>query len=140
MGYKALLLLEKILMALPAGFRKGFFTLLAYLAYLGAKKYRCIVRENLNYAFDNALSNKEIKEITKYSFKNLLFNFMHIMELRHMSKEELAQRVSVENKEAVDKVHAEGRAVIYVTAHYSSWELGGASSSHCSYTLFFIFL
>jgi KDO2-lipid IV(A) lauroyltransferase len=44
-----------------------------------------------------------------------------------MSKEELKAKITVQNIEAVNRVHKEGRAVIYVTTHYSSWELGGAS-------------
>ncbi len=36
-------------------------------------------------------------------------------------------KITIENIQAVQRVHAEGRAVIYVTTHYSSWELGGAS-------------
>jgi KDO2-lipid IV(A) lauroyltransferase len=77
--------------------------------------------------FNNKMSQKEIKEITKYSFINLMYNFLHLMELRHMKKIDLANKVTILNREIVDKVHAEGRAVIYVTPHYSSWELGGAA-------------
>ncbi|WP_297433602.1 lipid A biosynthesis lauroyl acyltransferase [Sulfurimonas sp.] len=127
MGYKSLLILEKILMALPKSARKNFFVFLAFIGYISSKKYRNIVKQNLDYAFDNSMSEAEIKTITKYSFKNLLFNFMHLMELRHMTKKELADKVTVVNKEAVDRVHKEGRAVIYVTSHYCAWELGGAS-------------
>jgi len=127
MGYKALLILEKILMALPSKMRKAFFVGVANLGYILSKKYRNIVRQNLNYAFDNRLSEDEIKEITKYSFKNLMLNFLHLMELRHMTLDELAKKVTVSNIEAVERVHKEGRAVIYVTSHYCSWELGGAS-------------
>jgi KDO2-lipid IV(A) lauroyltransferase len=127
MGYKALLILEKILMSLPRKARKNFFVFLAFTGYIASKKYRRIVRQNLNYAFDNTMSDAEIKEITKYAFKNLLFNFMHLMELRHISKDTLAKMVTIENIEAVERVHKEGRAVIYVTSHYCSWELGGAS-------------
>ena len=127
MGYKALLILETILMTLPKSFRKVFFSTLEIIAYYIVPKYRKIVKQNLNFAFDNTMSDKEIEEITRYSFKNLLFNFLHLMELRHMSHEALAGKITIENKEAVDRVHKEGRAVIYVTTHYSSWELGGAS-------------
>jgi KDO2-lipid IV(A) lauroyltransferase len=127
MGYKALLILEKILMAFPAGIRKGFFTFLAYLAYIGSAKYRCIVKQNLNYAFDNTMSEDEIKEITKYSFKNLLYNFLHLMEFRHMSKEDLSKKVTVKNREIVDKIHQEDRAIIYIASHYCAWELGAVS-------------
>ena len=44
-----------------------------------------------------------------------------------MNKDELQKKITIQNIEAVEKVHNEGRAIIYVTTHYSSWELGGAS-------------
>ena len=46
-----------------------------------------------------------------------------------MSLDELQAKVNVQNIQAVQKVHEEGRSVIYVTTHYSSWELGGTSIS-----------
>lgn len=127
MQMRLFLLFEKFLMILPANIRKLFFILLAKIAYLSSKKYRKIAYQNLTYAFDGSKSDKEIKEITKYAFKNLMFNFLYLMELRHMSKEELSKKVKVQNIKAVEEAHAEGRAIIYVTSHYSSWELGGAS-------------
>ncbi len=114
-------------MLLPHKTRKSFFTLLGKIAYLSSKRYRQVAYQNLKYAFDGKMSDEEIDKITRYSFKNLIYNFLHLMELRYMSKEDLAKKVTVQNKEAVDKVHAQGRAVIYVTTHYCSWELGGAS-------------
>ena len=127
MGFKLFILFEKFLMILPRSWRKNFFAFLASSAHLFSKKYRNIAYKNLEYAFDDKLSLKEKEEITRYSFKNLSFNFLHLMELRHMSKEELQGKITIQNIEAVQRVHAEGRAVIYVTTHYCSWELGGAS-------------
>ncbi len=127
MKFKLFLLLEKLLMSLPKKFRKAFFSFLASFAYHVSSKSRKIVRQNLEFAFDGKMDEKEIDDITRYSFKNLAFNFMHLMELRYMSKDELAKKVYIQNREVVDRVHAQGRAVIYVTTHYSSWELGGAS-------------
>ncbi len=127
MAFKLFLLLEKLLMILPKGWRKAFFSLLASIAYYSSPRSRRIVKQNLNFAFDEKMNEDEIDSIARYSFKNLLFNFLHLMEIRHMSKEELAKKVTVQNAEAVEKVHKEGRAVIYVTTHYCSWELGGAS-------------
>ena len=127
MGFKLFLLLEKFLMILPKNLRKGFFTLIANLGYMASSRYRTVVYQNLDFAFDNKLNQEEKEEIAKYSFKNLSYNFLHAMELRHMSKEELQKRITIQNIDAVNRVHAEGRAVIYVTTHYSSWELGGAS-------------
>ncbi len=127
MGFKLLLILEKILMLLPRKARKGFFTFLAFIAYYASKRYRKVVEQNLKFAFDNTMSKEEIDAITKYSFKNLLYNFLHVMELRNITLEELESRVTIRDKEIVAKIHAEGRAIVYVTPHYCSWELGGAA-------------
>ncbi|QFR48542.1 lipid A biosynthesis acyltransferase [Sulfurimonas lithotrophica] len=127
MGYKIFLVFESFLMLFPRKVRKWFFTSLGTLGYYISSRYRKVSFDNLNFIFSNKLSEQEKTEITKYSFKNLLLNFHHVMELRHMSKDELSKIVKIQNIEAVEKVHKEGRAVIYVTTHYSSWELGGAS-------------
>jgi Kdo2-lipid IVA lauroyltransferase/acyltransferase len=127
MGFKLFLFLEKFLMALPKKGRKNFFLFLAYLGYIFSFRYRKVAYQNLDFVFEETLSKIEKKEIVLYSFKNLALNFLHAMELRHMSKEDLAKKVKIENIQAVEKVHNEGRGVIYVTTHYSSWELGGAT-------------
>ena len=126
MGYKLFLIFEKFLMILPLSIRKGFFTSLGTLGYYISAKYRKVAFANLDFIFGDKLSQKEKEEITKYSFRNLLLNFHNIMEIRHMSKDDLSKMITIQNIEAVKKVHKEGRPIIYVTTHYSSWELGGA--------------
>ena len=128
MGFKLLLIFEKILMNIPKSWRKAFFSGLATFAYYASKKYRNIARQNLDFAFDGKLSEQETDEIVRYSFKNLIFNFMHVMELRNINLEELQKRVTVQNIQAVQKVHDEGRAVIFIATHNSSWEIGAAST------------
>jgi KDO2-lipid IV(A) lauroyltransferase len=127
MGYKALLLLEKLLMSLPKNTRKKIFIFLGWLGYHLSPKYRNVVKRNLDYAFDNKLSQTQIDTITRYSFKNLMFNFLHLMELRHMSPSELEAKVIVKNREIVEKIHKENRPIIYIASHYCSWELGAVS-------------
>jgi KDO2-lipid IV(A) lauroyltransferase len=127
MKYKIFLLFERFLMLFPLSIRRGFFSALGTMSYYLSAKYRKISYANLDFLFADKLTKKQKQEITKYSFRNLLLNFHHIMELRHMSKSDLAKIITVENIEAVQKVQSENRAIIYVTTHYSSWELGGAS-------------
>ncbi len=127
MGFKLFLLFERFLMLLPSFVRKWFFSSLASLGYLLSSRYKKVAYSNLNFLFQDKLTKQQKQEIVKYSFKNLAFNFLHLLEIRHMSKDELRKKVTVQNIEAVNRVHKEGRAVIYVTTHYSSWELGGAS-------------
>jgi KDO2-lipid IV(A) lauroyltransferase len=92
MGFKFFLLFEKFLMVMPKKLRKSFFVLLANMAYYLSSRYRNIGYINLDFIYEDTISQEKKKEIIKYSFKNLLLNFLHLMELRHMSKEELEQK------------------------------------------------
>jgi KDO2-lipid IV(A) lauroyltransferase len=114
-------------MKLPHKTRKSFFIFLATIARKLSKKTRKTVKTNLDFAFDKKMSQEEIDSITNYSFKNLLLNFLHLMEIRQMSREELSSKVTIKNLDIVEKIHAQERAIIYITTHYSSWELGGAT-------------
>jgi len=127
MTFKLFLLLEKLLMLLPKSYRKGFFSFLAHLAYYISSRYRRVAYKNLDFVFGDEMNDQEKKEITKYSFKNLLFNFMHLMEFKRMSKKDVLAKISVKNIEAVQKANKENRAIIYVTPHYCAWELGAVS-------------
>jgi len=44
-----------------------------------------------------------------------------------MSKKDLEKKVNIQNLQVVDKIHKDGRAIVYITAHYGAWELAGAS-------------
>jgi KDO2-lipid IV(A) lauroyltransferase len=127
MAFKLFLLLEKILMTLPKVIRKAIFSGSGLIAYYISARYRNISFINLDFIFEDSKSQEEKREITKYSFKNLLFNFMHLMELRKMSREDLLKKITVSNLDVVNKVNEENRTIIYVTPHYCAWELGGAS-------------
>lgn len=125
MGFKLFLLFEKFLMILPRWLRKAIFTTLASLAYYVSKKYREVGFVNLDFIFGDKLSSKEKKEIVKYSFKNLLLNFLQLLEFRHISKDDISKKVHINNKHIVDKIKAQGRAIVFVTPHFGAWELGG---------------
>ena len=127
MGFKLFLLFEKFLMILPKNARKDFFIFLAKIAYFISARYRKVGFINLDFIFGDTLTQKEKEEIVRFSFKILLLNFLHLMEIRHMSKDELAKKVSVKNIESVQRAHEQQKAVIYVTSHYCAWELGGTA-------------
>lgn len=126
MGFKLFLLLEKLLMILPKKTRKNFFVLLANIAYNLSSRYRNVGFINLDFVFGENMSQKTKEEIVRYSFKNLLLNFLHLMEIKKMSKEELLKKITVKNIEAINRVN--GRPIIYVTPHYCAWELGAVAT------------
>ncbi len=128
-GFYTFLIFEKLLMMLPRKVRKGFFISLGYFAYLISRRYKKVVRDNLVFIYGDKADEKFIKEVTKYSFKTLLLNFLYTMEGRYYTIDEMAKRVKFENEEVARRVQKEGRPIVFVTSHYGAWELGGTMLS-----------
>jgi len=128
-GFYTFLVFEKLLMMLPRKVRKGFFISLGYFAYLISRRYKKVVRDNLVFIYGDKADEKFIKEVTKYSFKTLLLNFLYTMEGRYYTIDEMAKRVKFENEEVVRRVQKEGRPIVFITSHYGAWELGGTMLS-----------
>ncbi|MFA6145072.1 MAG: lipid A biosynthesis lauroyl acyltransferase [Sulfurimonas sp.] len=127
--YRLFLLFDWGIMKLPHKMRKGIFTVLATLAHLLAGSRNRIIQNNLTFAFGNTLNEEQKKEIEIYCYRNLLLNFLQTMENRRNTPEELAQRVTFKNRDVVDELLAQGRGIIFVSAHLGNWELGGAALS-----------
>ncbi len=123
-GFTLFLALEKLLMLLPKKVRRAFFTSLAAFAYYASKRYTKVVRQNLKFVYGKELDEKFVQDVTKYSYKSLLLNFLYTLEGRTYTIEDIAKKVTFENLEIIQKVQEEKRPIIFVTAHYGAWELG----------------
>lgn len=128
-GFYSFLLLEKFLMLLPRKVRRAFFVGLSFFAYKISKRYNKVIRQNLQFVYGDNLDEEFIQEIAKNSFRQLLLNFLHTMEIRYYSIEELSKLVSFENDEILTKVREQKRPIVFITAHYGSWEFAGAMLS-----------
>jgi len=138
-GFYLFLGFEKFLMLLPRSWRKSLFLGLAELAYILDKKHRRIVRQNLEFVYGKELEEGFVEEITKYGYKNLAINFLFIVEARHLSVAELEKMVTFEGLEHVKKVQQQSRPIVFVTAHFGVWEVGGSAISALVEPLMFIY-
>ncbi|MDD2828849.1 MAG: lipid A biosynthesis lauroyl acyltransferase [Sulfuricurvum sp.] len=128
-GYRLFLLFDWCLMHLPKSWRKSIFTSLASLVHHLAHSRNRIIKANVNFAFGESLNPQIKKEIESYCYRNLALNFLQTMENRRNSAEEVASVVSFENRSKVDALLAQHRGIIFVSAHFGNWELGGAALS-----------
>jgi Kdo2-lipid IVA lauroyltransferase/acyltransferase len=128
-GFYTFLMLEKFLMFLPKKARKAFFIGLAYFAYKVSKRYNRVIRQNLKFIYGEDIDEEFIQKVSKNSFKQLLLNFLHTMEIRYYSIEKLSKKVSFEGDEILKRVQEQNRPIVFVTSHYGSWELAGAMLS-----------
>ncbi|MEA3523766.1 MAG: lipid A biosynthesis lauroyl acyltransferase [Campylobacterota bacterium] len=121
--------LELILMRLPHTWRRAFFIFLAKIAYTIDAKHRRVILQNLHFALGHDLGEKKEEEISRYCYENLLLSMLQVMENRYLSKEEIADLVTIHNQHITDKALRSGRPIIFVSAHYGNWELGAAAVS-----------
>lgn len=127
--YRLFLLIDALLMALPGKWRKKIFTSLAALACRFAASRNRIIRQNLSFAFADTLSESDRQEIEHYCYRNLALNVMQVMENRRGSVEDLARKVTFENRGIVDAILSEGRGIIFISAHFGNWEIGATALS-----------
>lgn len=120
---------EFFLLLLSKKFRKRLFLFLGWLAYKIDKKHRRVIRQNLTFIYGDDLDESSIDSIERYCYKNLLLNFLQVVENRHLTIEELAQTVKLEPKEIVEIAKEQGRPIVFATGHFGRWELGGIAVS-----------
>jgi len=128
-GFYLFLAFEKFLMLLPKSLRRAIFIGLGHFAYWFPTRYKNVVRNNILFVYGNDVSEEFITKNTKYAFKLLLLNFLHTIEGRYYSVEELMQNITFKNEEVVQKAKDEGRAIVFITSHYGAWELAGSMLS-----------
>lgn len=126
-GFYFFLLFDWLVMKLPRSWRKKLFFTLASVAHKLAHKRNRIIQANLDFAFQDALNHTEKKEIEEYCYRNLALNLLQVMENRRNSVEDLAKRVTFENREMVDLYLGQNRPIIFISAHFGNWEIGAAS-------------
>ena len=124
-GFYLFLALEKFLMLLPKKIRMKFFLLLGDIGRKLSKKHNKIVEANLKFVYGKDIKDSFIEEVQKHSFRQMALNLLYTMENRYYSVDEITKNVTFENIEVIKKAQKENRPIIFVTAHYGSWELGG---------------
>ena len=93
---------------------------------------------NLHTAFP-ARDRAELVDLARRSYGQLGGSLLEFASLPGMDGAELRRCVRIENLEAIDRVRANGRGAMLVTAHFGSWELFGAALVSRGYdTTFFV--
>ena len=68
-----------------------------------------------------------MEEIARYCYSNLALTLLQVMEDHDQPVDAIRPKVTIENESIVETAKKEGRPIIFVTAHYGNWELGGAA-------------
>jgi lipopolysaccharide heptosyltransferase II len=96
---------------------------LGFCGWLLLPKYRQLAFRNIDIAFGEEKSPREIRRIVRRHFQRLGANLLCGLKLAAMPLEKVRERVKVENAEAPERELRSGRPVIYILSHIGNWEL-----------------
>lgn len=103
--------------------------ILAKFVFLIDTKHKKIIKTNLDFTIKDKISNKSYQSIYKHCHKNLALVLLQVLRSSRLSTKDLENTITFENKEIVDKAMADGKKIIFISAHYGNWELGGTAIS-----------
>jgi len=123
LAYYSFIFLQKISLILPPFAKKSIAKALAYLFYKFHKRYYKVARANLDFIYEDKLTNEQKEKIIKDMFYNLAQNFGSFIENQGISKERLLKKVTFKNEEILLNALKSGRPVVFITGHVSNWEI-----------------
>jgi heptosyltransferase II len=106
---------------LPLLFACGRF--LGTCAWIFSGKYRRLATRNLEIAFANEKSPRELRQLVRHHFRRLAANMLCSAKLTQMPPERILEHVEVENIEAMAREFRAGVPVVLVLSHLGTWEV-----------------
>ena len=106
---------------------------LATMVYCLDGYHRRIARVNLRIAFPE-LGAAELRRIARRSFRNTGRNLLEISRMPLLKRENIASLVEYDPENGLNNylaAHSRGKGVLYLTGHFSAWEL--LPAAHCVY-------
>ena len=109
--------------ALPLPFLFGFGQFLGVCAWMFSGKYRRLATRNLEIAFANEKSPRELRQLVRLHFRRLGANLLCSAKLTQMPPEKILERIEVENIESMAREFRAGVPVVLVLSHLGTWEV-----------------
>ncbi|MGC2627734.1 MAG: hypothetical protein WA269_12935, partial [Candidatus Udaeobacter sp.] len=112
-----------IVATLPLPFLFVFGQFLGACAWMFSGKYRRLAKRNLEIAFANEKSPRELRQLVRRHFRQLGANLLCSAKLTQMPPEKVLERVEVENTESMAREFRAGVPVVLVLSHLGTWEV-----------------
>jgi len=110
--------------SIPITVRRFLFQSVLMLLYHLSQKHRAITLHNLMCAFpEKGLS--EITRIAKGVYLNLGNTLAEFFEIPFLTPDNMRHWVEFEGLEHYERALSKGKGILFYTAHFGNWELGG---------------
>jgi KDO2-lipid IV(A) lauroyltransferase len=124
----------------PRSLGRTALTLLATIVYWFDAKHRHIARVNLRIAFPH-LSPRERNRIACRSFQIIALNLLEVSKLPSLTKYNISSIAEYDPENGLNNLEAalaRGKPILYLTGHFSAWELLPAAHALRGYPLSFV--
>ncbi len=118
----------KILGALPRPLARAFGITIAWLVYLFHFRLRRVGMRNLALAFPEK-SRRERARILRGEFTSLGRQLAEVCHFPKYTRENVSQVVVYDGFENYERAFAQGKGVLFLTAHFGGWELSAFTHS-----------
>lgn len=127
--YRVMKAVQALAMALPRplALRAGVAFADTVYGLYRLTPYRDFIYGNIRAAYPEALTDREVHALARRHLRCLLKSMVEVLRFGVLSKDGLDELVTWHGREHLDRVRAEGRGVIVLSAHYGNWELMGAA-------------
>jgi heptosyltransferase II len=112
-----------VVAALPLPFLFAFGQFLGVCAWMFSGKYRRLATRNLEIAFANEKSPRELRQLVRRHFRRLGANLLCSAKLTQMPPDKILEYVDVENIESMAREFRAGVPVVLVLSHLGTWEV-----------------
>lgn len=136
--YLAALLGMKFAQSLSSGAADRLGVSIGKILYRVKASRQSVAFDNLKAAFGDSYSDDEYREIIRRVYINIGRTFVEIARFRTLGLEGVRRIVTGDGAAVLEKVHAEGKGGIIVTAHFGNWELLGAWVAAMGYPMDFL--
>ena len=109
--------------SLPLPFLFAFGEFLGVCAWMVSGRYRRLATRNLEIAFANEKSPRELRHLVGRHFRRLGANLLCSAKLTQMPPEKILERVEVENIESMAREFRAGIPVVLILSHLGTWEV-----------------
>jgi heptosyltransferase-2 len=116
--------------ALPVRVLFAIGSFMGWWAWLLLPHYRRLARRNLEIAFANEKSARELGRIVRRHFQYLSANLICSLKMVSMPLEKMTRYIEAENLDAVHAALRTGRPVVLLLSHIGPWELAAQLVPH----------
>src|SRR5215510_6823561 len=109
--------------ALPLPFLFAFGEAMGICAWALSGKYRRLATRNLETAFANEKSQRELRQLVRRHFRRLGANLLCSAKLTQMPPDKMLESVEVENIESMAREFRAGVPVVLILSHLGTWEV-----------------